>query len=162
MGDAGQEQAECGIAVEMSIPVVRRGRKPGGAGLGEDGRLPPPSPQIPRITRLMALAIKFQDMIDQGEVRDYADLARLGLVTRARLTQIMNLTLLAPEIQEEVLSLKAELAHPRSERLIRSVVSLIQWVDQREQWCNGNRKKNFQPVTLPCAVDGISKAITVK
>ena len=42
-------------------------------------------PTIPRVTRLMALAIKFQDMVDRGEVRDYADLARLGLVTRARL-----------------------------------------------------------------------------
>ena len=59
--------------------------------------------RIPRITRLMALAIKFQDMVDRGEVRDYADLARLGYVTRARLTQIMNLLLLAPEIQEQIL-----------------------------------------------------------
>ena len=40
--------------------------------------------QIPRITRLMALAIKVQGMIDRGEVRDYADLARLGHVSRAR------------------------------------------------------------------------------
>ena len=57
------------------------------------------TPRIPRITRLMALAIKFQDMVDRGEVRDYADLARLGFVTRARLTQIMNLLLLAPDVQ---------------------------------------------------------------
>jgi hypothetical protein len=42
-------------------------------------------------------------MIERGEVRDYADLARLGYVTRARLTQIMNLLLLAPDIQERVL-----------------------------------------------------------
>jgi hypothetical protein len=41
----------------------------------------------------MALAIKFQSMVDQGEARDYADLARLDYVTRARLTQIMNLLL---------------------------------------------------------------------
>lgn len=47
--------------------------------------------RIPRITRLMALAIKFQDMVDLGDVRDFANLARLGHVTRARLTQIMNL-----------------------------------------------------------------------
>src|ERR1700691_723991 len=63
-------------------------------------------PSIPRITRLMALAIKFQDMVDRGEVRDYADLARLGFVTRARLTQIMNLMLLAPDIQEEIMGLR--------------------------------------------------------
>ncbi|GIW55523.1 MAG: hypothetical protein KatS3mg082_1927 [Nitrospiraceae bacterium] len=64
----------------------------------------PAPPRIPRITRLMALAIKCQDMIDRGEVKDYADLARLGFVTRARVTQIMNLTLLAPDIQETILS----------------------------------------------------------
>ncbi len=56
-----------------------------------------------RITCLMALAIKFQDMVDRGEVKDYADLARVGFVTRARITQIMNLTLLAPQIQEALL-----------------------------------------------------------
>lgn len=32
----------------------------------------------------MALAIKFQDMVDRGEVRDYADLARLGYGPRSR------------------------------------------------------------------------------
>jgi len=41
--------------------------------------------------------------VDQGEMRDYADVARLGYVTRARLTQIMNLLLLAPDIQEALL-----------------------------------------------------------
>lgn len=132
MGETGQEQAECGIAVEMTIPVVRRRRKSGGAEVEGDGRLPPPNPRIPRITRLMALAIKFQDMIDRGEVRDYADLARLGLVTRARLTQIMNLTLLAPEIQEGLLlgehTPKNGLCN--SEREIRRLVKAVLWRDQ--------------------------------
>ena len=52
---------------------------------------------------LVALAIKLQDMVDRGEVRDYADLARLGYVSRARIRQIMNLLNLAPDIQEEIL-----------------------------------------------------------
>lgn len=76
----------------------------------------------------MALAIKFQDMVDRGEVRDYADLSRLGMVTRARLTQIMNLTLLAPEIQERILLGAADVP---CERLIRSVAKEIFWSDQR-------------------------------
>ena len=50
---------------------------------------------LPRVTRLMALAIKFDGMIQRGEVHDFADLARLGYVTRARITQIMNLLTLA-------------------------------------------------------------------
>lgn len=89
----------------------------------------PAPPRIPRITRLMALAIKFQDMIDRGEVKDYADLARLGFVTRARLTQIMNLTLLAPDIQEEILEGREAI-----ERSLRRACSLVRWDHQRAEW----------------------------
>jgi hypothetical protein len=56
----------------------RRGRKNSAMGL--------PSPHFPGITRLMVLAIKFQGMIDRGEVRDYAELARVGFVTHRRPT----------------------------------------------------------------------------
>lgn len=73
--------------------VIREPRKPVG-------------PRIPRIARLMALAIKMQGMVDRGEVKDYAELARLAQVTRARITQIMNLNLLCPEIQEKLLFLE--------------------------------------------------------
>ena len=140
MNETGPGEHEHGVAVEMTIPVVRRGRKAGSAGVEDDGRLTPPRPKIPRITRLMALAIKFQDMIDRGEVRDYADLARLGLVTRARLTQIMNLTLLAPEIQEEILGCPAAVGMPHAaERQVRMVVKDPVWESQRLAWrklCN--------------------------
>ena len=87
-------------------------------------------PRIPRITRLMALAIKLQDMVDRGEVRDYADLARLGYVSRARITQIMNLRNLAPDIQEQILVSGPTIA----ESALRSVVSQVPWPDQREAW----------------------------
>lgn len=90
--------------------------------------------RIPRIARLMALAIKFQDMVDRGEVRDYADLARLGFVTRARLTQIMNLTLLAPEIQEEILDHHPEKRPSVNERHIRRVVTAADWFEQKRRW----------------------------
>jgi hypothetical protein len=81
----------------------------------------------------MALAIKFQDMIDRREVRDFADLARLGYVTRARLTQIMNLLLLAPDIQERILlSGSCESAIPLpAERQLRAVASAADWSTQR-------------------------------
>jgi hypothetical protein len=70
------------------------------------GTLPPAvSARIPRISRLMALAIHFDGLIRKGTIRDYADLARLGGVTRARITQIMNLLNLAPKIQEKLLFL---------------------------------------------------------
>lgn len=52
----------------------------------------------------MALAIHIQELVDRGEVGNYADLARLAHVT-ARMTQVMSLLLLAPDIQEELLFL---------------------------------------------------------
>jgi hypothetical protein len=61
--------------------------------------------RIPRISRLMALAIRFDHLIKSGQVADQAELAGLGHVTRARVTQIMNLLQLAPDIQEEILFL---------------------------------------------------------
>ena len=95
----------------------------------------PAVPRIPRITRLMALAIKFQGMVDRGEVRDYADVARLGVVTRARLTQIMNLLLLAPEIQEEIIGM-GDGGDPKivAERHVRSIVKFVLWDQQRSAW----------------------------
>ena len=86
--------------------------------------------RIPRIARLMALAIKFQDLVDRGEVRDCADLARLGYVTRARLTQIMNLILLAPDIQEQLLSAAVSVGEHR----LRNVIKLPNWHDQRNSF----------------------------
>src|SRR5688500_7517099 len=61
--------------------------------------------RVPRVSRLMALAIRFDDLLRRGEVKDLADIARLGHVTRARATQIMNLLMLAPDIQEALLFL---------------------------------------------------------
>ena len=92
----------------------------------------PAPPRIPRITRLMALAIKFQEMIDRGEVRDYADLARLGFVTRARVTQIMNLLNLAPQIQEGLLlpNGRSSGCAQVSEHDLRTVTRAVVWQDQ--------------------------------
>ena len=88
--------------------------------------------RIPRITRLMALAIKFQGMVDRGEVRDYAELARLGYVTRARLTQIMNLLLLAPEFQSGLVWGEWRgRSGTATERDLRSIIANPVWADQR-------------------------------
>lgn len=91
--------------------------------------------RIPRISRLMALAIKFQDMVDRGEVRDYADLARLGYVSRARITQIMNLLNLAPDIQLELLDIDPATEPPSmGESKLRKVTVPVSWSDQRRLW----------------------------
>ena len=117
---------------EDEIPLRRTARQAAGR---PKKAAPSPPARIPRITRLMALAIKFQDMIDRGEVKDYADLARLGYVTRARVTQIMNLTLLAPDIQEEILELSTQrISAPPAERQVRTVTDLLFWAHQRRAW----------------------------
>lgn len=92
--------------------------------------------RTPRVSRMMALAIHLQKLVDTGEVSDYAELARLGEVSRARLTQIMDLTLLAPDIQEAVLFLPQIRSgrDPLSERKLRRVAANPIWACQREQW----------------------------
>jgi len=62
--------------------------------------------RLPRITKMMALAIRLDYLITSGQFTDQAELARVGHVSRARLTQIMDLNLLAPDIQEEILDLQ--------------------------------------------------------
>jgi hypothetical protein len=84
----------------------------------------------------MALAIHFEELIRQGVVTDYADLARLGHVTRARVTQIMNLRLLAPEIQEELLFLESSAAPSITIKLkwLQTLSTDFNWLTQRERW----------------------------
>ena len=87
---------------------------------------------IPRIARLMALAIRFEGLLRDGTVRDYAELARLGRVTRARMTQIMKLHDLAPDIQEEILFLPV--IKGLNERNLRPIASRIDWDEQRRMF----------------------------
>ena len=84
---------------------------------------------VPRMARLMALAIRFDRLLRAEEFRDYAELARLGRVTRARMTQIMKLLLLAPDIQEQILFLP----HMKglNERNLRAIASRLDWREQR-------------------------------
>ena len=104
------------------------------AGAGAPKRLQagsaPPSEKVPRVARLLALAHKFQKMLDSGEVASMAELARLGRVSRARITQIMDLLMLAPEIQEEVLCGSVV---PTLRELLK-VVRMVRWSEQRATW----------------------------
>jgi hypothetical protein len=117
------------IQVETTLPVHPRRHESGKGGQPDSVSDAGSRSRIPRITRLMALAIKFQAMVDQREVRDYADLARLGYVTRARLTQIMNLLLLSPDLQEMLLFTTCDTE--LSERRIRAAVKHVHWASQR-------------------------------
>ena len=86
-----------------------------------------PPEKVPRVARLLALAHKFQGMLDWGEVASMAELARLGRVSRARITQIMDLRGLAPEIQEAVLGAGTALTL----RELLAVAHRVAWQEQR-------------------------------
>jgi len=93
----------------------------------------------------MALAIRFDRLVERGEVRDYADLARLGYVTRARITQIMNLLNLAPDVQEAILFLPRTVKgrDPIREKDVRPIAIVPYWHRQRKMWAKllGQRLK---------------------
>jgi hypothetical protein len=83
----------------------------------------------------MALAIRFDQLIRDGVVADQAELARVGHVSRARLTQIMNLLSLAPDIQEELLFLRTDQGrNVLSEKRLRPIAGDHCWNKQRQQW----------------------------
>jgi hypothetical protein len=86
----------------------------------------------PRIACLLALAHRFDGMVRTGTVKDYAELARLGHVTRARVTQIMNLLNLAPEIQEYLLWLSSGCGCEVTERDLRRIAGEVRWDRQRD------------------------------
>ncbi len=127
-----------GLTVEFSVHRHRgkRCELRDGAIDEEPATAAPPPGNVPRISRLMALAIRFEELIRCGEVVDYADIARLGHVTRARVTQIMNMLMLAPEIQEEILFLPRTVSgrDPITERDIRPIVAELDWNKQRRMW----------------------------
>jgi DNA invertase Pin-like site-specific DNA recombinase len=92
--------------------------------------------RVPRITRLLALALKFEELIWSGAVSNYTVLAQLGQVSRSRITQMTGLLNLAPDIQEEILFLRPEEARRLriSEPSVRKLSATLLWNKQREQW----------------------------
>jgi hypothetical protein len=83
--------------------------------------------------RLMALAIKFQRLVDKGAVRNYAELATLGHVMRPRLSQIVMLANLASSIQEALLLLPRTVTGRDcvTERQMRHIAGIIDWEAQK-------------------------------
>ena len=95
-----------------------------------------PRGRVPRVSRLLALALRVDELVRTGVIADYATLAELAHVSRARISQITNLLVLAPDIQETLLFL------PRTEcgrdpihlRQLQPLAAVLDWGRQRVLW----------------------------
>jgi hypothetical protein len=117
--------------IEFTLPAGRRPSRP-----AHQTRAAVTPGRLPRVSRLLALALRLDRLVRSGEIADYATLARLGHVSRARLSQILSLLLLAPDIQETLLFL------PPTERgrdpihlgQLQPLTALPDWRHQRTLW----------------------------
>jgi hypothetical protein len=98
-------------------------------------RKPPKAPRTPRVVELLRKAIEWQALLESGEASNQAAIARLEGITRARVTQVMGLLRLAPEIQEHVLSLPDMVRRPAiTERALRPIAQLERASDQKARF----------------------------
>lgn len=95
-----------------------------------------PRGRVPRVARLLALAHRIDDLVRSGEVGGYAAVAQAGGVTRARVSQIVGLLNLAPDIQEAILELPlvTEGRDSISEHDLRPISKVCDWAKQRRMW----------------------------
>ena len=124
------------MTIEVPVqfqPVGRCGRR----GLPPEGdKLSLPPGRVPRVSRLMALALRLDELVRTGQVASYSTLAALGHVTRARISQIVSLLHLAPDIQEALLFLPPTLRGRDAIILadLMPIAACIDWRKQRRLW----------------------------
>jgi hypothetical protein len=118
------------IKFEFTTPRPRRAPRPTGA-RKDRGRLP-------HITVQLARAHRLQKLLDDGKAKSRREIAKLAGVTPARVTQLLDLLFLAPDIQEEILFFpRTTKARDRiTERDARLVASAVAWPEQRKLWAD--------------------------
>ena len=138
-------------ATIRTCPLPLRRRRPASRPHQPPGAIPPPPAvppgRVPRVARLLALARRCEQLGAAGVIANYAALAELGHVSRARVTQIMNLLLLAPDLQETLLFL------PRTERgrdpihlrQLQPLTRITDWAEQRKRWQALLSKRELAP-----------------
>jgi len=103
------------------------------------------SDRLPRISHTMAQAILFEDLLAQGEATDHADLARLGAISRERVSQVMKMLWLGPDIQDDILRLPPVRRGDFSIMVpeVTAITDEVLWEDQRILWSNLKQKKKL-------------------
>ena len=92
--------------------------------------------RVPRISRLLALAHHCFRLVQTGAIINQSELAYFGQISTTRMTQIMWLDNLAPDIQEEILFLPrtTQGRDPIKEADIRPIAKTLDWSKQRQMW----------------------------
>lgn len=128
------------LTVTREFHITRRhhGRKQFRDGMAPDV----PVGRVPRIARLMALALRCERLIQDGTVADQSELARFGQITTSRMTQIMSLLNLAPDLQEQILFLPSTKRGRDAvkETDVRPIAATLDWRKQRRIWAALQRR----------------------
>ena len=125
-----------GLTVEREVHFSLQGRGRKEMRQGQEPKVCVPPGRVPRGARLMALAIRYDQLLRDGQIKDYTELARLGHVTRTRVCQVMNLLQLAPDIQEAILylPLTERGRDPLHLRQLQAMAAVLDWRKQRQMW----------------------------
>ena len=124
------------LTIELPVHFHRGGR--GSRKELRSGAAAPSLPpgRVPRVARLMALALRFDELVRTGQIGSYSALASLGHVTRARVCQVMSLLGLAPDIQEALLFLPPT-QRGRDPLILADLLPIaaaLDWRKQRRLW----------------------------
>ena len=139
--------------IACTLPSQRQTKRTCRSRAGQvHGRGPVAAGRVPRVARLLALAHRLDHLVRQGAIAGYAALARLGHVSRARISQIMSLLNLAPEFQEAILFLPPTLRGRDSVRLrdLLPIAQVLNWADQRLLWRRQARLSLLCPSLATC------------
>ena len=124
------------MTIELPVPFPPRG--PGNRNELSCGAeaVPLSGGRVPRVARLMALALRLDELVRSGQVASSSALASLGHVTRARICQILNLIHLAPDIQEALLFLPLTVRgrDPILLADLMPIAAMFDWRKQRRLW----------------------------
>lgn len=121
------EQSENPIVFRAPLFRVQKGLK-------IDFKVQKPTPHSEHPTKAaqaLAMGYRYRKAVEQGEVRDFASLARKLKVSRAWVSMRVELTFLAPPIQQQMLRAN------RREFSIQSLVALARLKTWEEQLTQG-------------------------
>ena len=86
-------------------------------------------PPASRLARMLALAHHVERLVEDGALKDFAEAARRLGYTRARMSQVMGLLHLSPEVQEGILSKDLK----TTERRVREPALIVHWQCQESR-----------------------------